>query len=1755
MIQPCFRKTGFLLSACLLVCLPATSFSQSFFNQTFNQSYSSQFFDHSVNSVPNSFFQSAPAPAASLSLVGPDTICAGQRDTLSIDFTDGMPPYVFFYSINGIPQTPDTTNSNPYIFLTPPLSAGTAVIRLDSLIANDSIGTVAGQDTITVLPAPTATLQSDTINLCFGATDTLRITFEGPGPYTFQYAVNLDTMPAITTSDTIFLIPIMPPVGQNIYRLISVNGGSCDGVVQGIYDVTVADIPTANLTGDTTICPGQSTFLSFSFTGNQPYIINYTADGIPQTPDTSFFNPRTLLVTPGEPTVYEITGMSSGGCPGTGSGQANVDLYPALTAEISGGGQICQGGAGTSITFTFTGPGPYTFVYRAGLIDQPPIRTNSNPYVLPVNPQNGTIYRLVSVTNGVCTGTVSGIAVVAVFTPSTAELIGDLTFCESADTTLMVDFTGSGPFVLVYSVDGVLQDTVETFDDPYFIPVNITTTTVYELVSVESPGCMGSVTGTLTVTINYPPTYENLNITCDLSAGTYVVEFDVLGATLPLTLVNGNGSFSGAHFTSDPISVLSGYDFSFHDANLCMDIIVSGISICNCTSDAGTMDLSPISSCTGATATAIHNGDQILDNNDTLLFILHTNPGTPIGQIIAWSATPSFSYGPGIITGVTYYISPIAGDPDLMGMIDLMDPCLSVGTGTPVVWHVSPTATINAAFDICPGDQVLIPVVFTGQAPFTLTYTNNGASTMVLALQNSFSISATLLDTAIYQAVSVSNALCPGTATGQAVVNVHPAPQIVNVNAVCAPDNLTYTLEFDVLEADPGSLSVAGSVTGNFDPATGHFTSDPIPAQTPYTAQVTDSWLCGIDSISGGANCACVTSAGILDQTPQVLCNADTALLALSSGVFLDPNDSLLYVLVTGTSPVSWNILGVNTIPRFGFDPATMVTGVPYFIAAIAGNIDPTTGVDLNDPCFSYSLGASVIWQEVGTVVLGADTQICQGDTATLQLVFSGAVPYNFIYQINNIDQPALSAASSPYLLKISPASSSTYTLSSATANGCPATVSGSADVVVNAVPQILDTVTTCDFNTLNYTLEFKVSNGPAPNLMYTVSGLQGSFTDSVFQSVPIPSGQQYNVTVSTPAGCTAVLSGTASCACMTKAGSFASVEPQDICIPGSANIQPIGNAVLGPDDALQYIVYENLVAFPSGVLAVSNTPQFAFTAGMVAGTTYYISAVAGNILPNGTVDLTDPCLSISLGVPVVFRQPPTATLSGDTTICIGGNTIFKIFFTGKSPFQFVYSVNGTQQTAVSAPQNSFTISTNNVQQQQLFQLISVQDAYCTGTAAGTYTVNVQARPKADLVSDTSICSGDNAQLTLHLSGAINFDVTINGGAMPIQLTGVQDGATFSVAPTGTTTYSIGAFSAQGNTCAAEIGTNATVTVAPPLMAVGMVSDFGGFNVSCPNDSDGSIGLNVSGGILPVNVLWSNGVTGYFIQNLSAGTYNVTLTDNLGCSLQDSFTLIAPEALQITMEAYSPVCFGERNGIISIQNIQGGAGPFAISLNGLPGQTADTFPINLTNLTAGAYSLSVEDLNGCVTILDTTLIDPPLLTVELGPDIQIYPGGNALLEPVITGTALDTFAWAANAGSLAPTTLSATVEPSQATNYTLWVQDTAGCRAEDIVRVFVRNEYRLYVPNAIQPGAAAPNDMLTIYAGPEVVNIHTFRIYDRWGGNVFEGLDITPNNPAQGWNGKWNGKDVQPGVFVWVVELELIDGTTDVKSGSVTVLR
>ncbi len=109
----------------------------------------------------------------------------------------------------------------------------------------------------------------------------------------------------------------------------------------------------------------------------------------------------------------------------------------------------------------------------------------------------------------------------------------------------------------------------------------------------------------------------------------------------------------------------------------------------------------------------------------------------------------------------------------------------------------------------------------------------------------------------------------------------------------------------------------------------------------------------------------------------------------------------------------------------------------------------------------------------------------------------------------------------------------------------------------------------------------------------------------------------------------------------------------------------------------------------------------------------------------------------------------------------------------------------------------------------------------------------------------------------------------------------------------------------------------------------------------------------------------------------------------------------------------------------------------------------------------------------------------------------------------------------------------------------------------DEARVKVKYEdcERVYIPNVFSPNNDHNNDYFFIQDGKNIETITSMKVFDRWGGMVFQTANILPNIEALGWNGTFNGQLLPPDVYVYVVEIVFKTGETAVRTGDVTLVR
>jgi hypothetical protein len=221
-------------------------------------------------------------------------------------------------------------------------------------------------------------------------------------------------------------------------------------------------------------------------------------------------------------------------------------------------------------------------------------------------------------------------------------------------------------------------------------------------------------------------------------------------------------------------------------------------------------------------------------------------------------------------------------------------------------------------------------------------------------------------------------------------------------------------------------------------------------------------------------------------------------------------------------------------------------------------------------------------------------------------------------------------------------------------------------------------------------------------------------------------------------------------------------------------------------------------------------------------------------------------------------------------------------------------------------------------------------------------------------------------------------------------------------------------------------------------------------NALCSGSSDGSATITSSGGTAPYTYLWDDGQTTATAGALSAGSYTVTVTDANGCTETQGVTVMEPSPIFIVSTSQDSVsCYGLSDGLASV-GVIGGTGAIMYMWDSTAGnQTTDT----ATNLSAGTYTLSLIDANGCFE--DTTIFvgEPlPLTITNLTSDsISCYGlnDGSASVT-AFGGTGTIIYMWDSTAGSQNTDTATNLTQGT----YLVSMTDANGCYEDTTVTVF-----------------------------------------------------------------------------------------------------
>ena len=206
---------------------------------------------------------------------------------------------------------------------------------------------------------------------------------------------------------------------------------------------------------------------------------------------------------------------------------------------------------------------------------------------------------------------------------------------------------------------------------------------------------------------------------------------------------------------------------------------------------------------------------------------------------------------------------------------------------------------------------------------------------------------------------------------------------------------------------------------------------------------------------------------------------------------------------------------------------------------------------------------------------------------------------------------------------------------------------------------------------------------------------------------------------------------------------------------------------------------------------------------------------------------------------------------------------------------------------------------------------------------------------------------------------------------------------------------------------------------------------------------NGSIDALIQGGTLPYTMNWSNGATTEDINGLAAGTYTLTVTDGQGCNKVLSVTIDEPANLGQNAAITHVNCKGNSDGEIAV-DVSGGVLPYGYLWSS--GQTQE----DISSLSAGNYSLTVTDGNGCTNLAPYVVNEPALdLTLSSVPTHVLCKGDLTGAIDITTngGTPGYTYEWVNSQGVVLPYQTE-DISNVGASNYSLIATDTKGCKAQ-----------------------------------------------------------------------------------------------------------
>ena len=408
---------------------------------------------------------------------------------------------------------------------------------------------------------------------------------------------------------------------------------------------------------------------------------------------------------------------------------------------------------------------------------------------------------------------------------------------------------------------------------------------------------------------------------------------------------------------------------------------------------------------------------------------------------------------------------------------------------------------------------------------------------------------------------------------------------------------------------------------------------------------------------------------------------------------------------------------------------------------------------------------------------------------------------------------------------------------------------------------------------------------------------------------------------------------------------------------------------------------------------------------------------------------------SVQLDGPAVLDlSAQLSQINGNNVSCAGATdgSIDLSVVGGVAPYAYTWNNGSTDEDLANITSGTFDVT------------VSDQNG-CEATSS--YTLTAPLSVQAVLLSNTF---PNGMQISCGDATDGSIDATIGGGTLPYTIAWTGPGG-FIASTADILDLTIGDYTlnvSDANGC--QSVNTASITGPEPLaVELSTVTYSGGYNIPCSEVPIGVLSALVSGGMPDFTYAWSgpNGSTSTDagLTTLDAGTYDLVVTDQFGCTTSGSATLTAPEPLEVVIEftdfdGSQVSCAGNDGGITL--SVSGGTPAYAFDWNGANGFASQLE--DLSDLVAGDYTLIVHDANGCSTDTTVTLMAPVPLSATFVTAANACATGTAgNITTMITGGGEPyVVAWAGPDGF---TSTAADLSDLGNGTYVLTVNDALGC--------------------------------------------------------------------------------------------------------------